>query len=63
MVWGAIGVEWQSPLGLVKGRLNNEGYISMLEEYKIFQSLTDFYGKSNFNFKQDGAPSHDQKKH
>ena len=63
MVWGAIGVEWQSPLGLVKGRLNNEGYISMLEEYKIFQSLIVFYGKDYFYFEQDGAPAHRSKKH
>ena len=50
MVWGAIGVGWRSPLVLIKGRLNSEGYISMLENYQIFQSLTDFYGEKKFLF-------------
>lgn len=62
MVWGAIGVGWRSPLVLIKGRLNSEGYISILENYQIFQSLTDFYGEKNFYFEQDGAPAHRSKK-
>ena len=60
---GAIGVGWRSPLVLVKSRLNSEGYISMLEEYKFFQSLMVFYGKDYFYFEQDGAPAHRSKKH
>lgn len=62
MVWGAIGVGWRSPLILVKGRLNSDGYISMLENFEIFQSLNKFYGEKNFIFEQDGAPAHRSKK-
>ena len=53
---------WRSPLVFVKGRLNSEGYISMLENFQIFQSLTDFYGEKNFFFEKDGAPAHRSKK-
>lgn len=62
MVWGAIGKGWRSPLVLVKGRLNSDGYISLLEDNEIFTSLPNFYGEKNYFFEQDGAPSHTSKK-
>lgn len=62
MVWGAIVIGWRSPLILVKDRLNADGYIPMLNENDIFQSLNGHFGEKNFFFEQDGAPSHTAKK-
>lgn len=62
MVWGAIGKGWRSPLVLVKGKLNSQGYMDLLAENEIFGSLDKFYGPQNYYFEQDGAPSHRAKK-
>lgn len=62
MVWGAIGLNWRSPLILVSGHLNSDGYIKMLEENNIFGSLDAKYGHRNFYFEQDGATCHTSKK-
>lgn len=62
MVWGAIGKNWRSPLILVKGKLNSDGYIQLLKDNDIFTSLGQFYGQNNFYFQQDGAPAHRAKK-
>ena len=62
MVWGAIGKRWRSPLFLVKGKLNAEGYMNLLSENEIFTSLDDFYGQKKYFFEQDGVPSHRAKK-
>mgnify|MGYP001079518019 CR=1 FL=1 len=62
MVWGAIGKNWRSPLILVHGKLNSEGYINFLEKNEIFTSLNDFYGERSYFFEQDGAPCHRSKK-
>lgn len=58
MVWGAIGKNWRSPLIMVKGKLNSNGYIQLLNDNDIFGSLNQFYGQNNFHFEQDGAPAH-----
>lgn len=62
MVWGAIGKGWRSHLILVKGRLNANGYMEMLDEYHVFDSLNNFYGQNQFYFEQDGATAHRAKK-
>lgn len=62
MVWGAIGKNWRSPLILVKGKLNSDGYIDFLQKNDIFTSLNNFYGEKNYFFEQDGAPCHRSKK-
>ena len=62
MVWGAIGKGWRSHLILVKGRLNANGYMEMLDEYHVFDSLNNFYGQNQFYFEQDRAPAHRAKK-
>lgn len=62
MVWGAIGKGWRSPLVLVKGKLNAQGYIDLLADNEIFSSLNEFYGEKQYFFEQDGAPSHRAKK-
>lgn len=62
MVWGAIGKGWRSPLVLVKGKLNAQGYIELLDSNNIFTSLDDHFGQNNYHFEQDGAPSHTAKK-
>lgn len=61
MVWGAIGKNWRSPLILVKGKLNSDGYIDFLQKNDIFTSLNNFYGEKNYFFEQDGAPCHRSK--
>ena len=62
MVWGAIGKGWLSPLVLVKGKLNSQGYIDLLNSNDIFTSLDEHFGTKQYYFEQDGAPSHTAKK-
>lgn len=62
MVWGAIGKGWRSPLVLVKGKLNSQGYIDLLNSNDIFTSLDEHFGTKQYYFEQDGAPSHTAKK-
>ena len=58
MVWGAIGKGWRSPLVIIKGTLNAEGYIDLLNENKIIDALNEKYGERKFYFQQDGASPH-----
>ena len=58
MIWGAIGKNWRSPLVLVNGRLNSDGYIQLLDDSEIFTSLNEHFGENQFFFEQDGAPAH-----
>ena len=62
MVWGAIGYGWRSPLVLIKGTLNSDGYINMLQDNEIFSSLNEKYGEKGYYFEQDGASCHRSKK-
>jgi transposase len=62
MVWGAIGKGWRSPLIVVKGNLNTEGYLNLLQENKILDQLNEKYGERKYNFQYDGAPAHRSKK-
>jgi hypothetical protein len=61
MVWGAISKGWRSPLVVITGNLNSQGYIDLLDENKIFQQLDDHFGKKQYYFEQDGAPPHRSK--
>ena len=58
MVWGAIGHGWRSPLIIIRGRLNSEGYIDLLKENSIIEKLNRLFGEKNFHFQQDGASPH-----
>jgi hypothetical protein len=58
MVWGAISKGWRSPLVIITGNLNSQGYIDLLQENKIFQQLDDHFGHKQYFFEQDGAPPH-----
>ena len=52
MVWGAIGKGWRSPLIIIKGRPNAQGYIDLLNENKIIEKLNAQYG-TQYWFQQD----------
>jgi hypothetical protein len=62
MVWGAIGYGWRSSLVVVKGNLNADGYIHLLDENKILDKLDVKYGERNYYFQYDGAPAHRAKR-
>jgi hypothetical protein len=61
MVWGAISKGWRSPLVVITGNLNTNGYIDLLNDNKIFQQLDEYYGNKQYYFEQDGAPPHRSK--
>lgn len=62
MVWGAIGKNWRSPLIRVDGTLTSDGYIKLLQDNNIFESLDATYGPTHYYFEQDGAICHTAKK-
>ncbi len=41
MVWGSIGKNWISPLIRVDGTLTADGYIKLLQDNNIFESLDE----------------------
>jgi transposase len=45
MVWGAIGQGWKSPLIVIRGNLNTDGYLNLLEENKILDKLNAAFGE------------------
>jgi transposase len=58
IVWAAIGKGWRSPLIIIHGTLNADGYINMLKENRIIEKLDERYGNNGFHFQYDGAPAH-----
>ena len=58
MVWGAIGPRgYRSKLVHIKGNMNSESYIKMLNDNQIFEDITAKFG-NNWLFQQDNAPPH-----
>jgi transposase len=60
MVWGAIGKNFKSPLVIIKGTLNAEGYKMLMRVF--MQVANQQYGVGKWVFIQDGAPCHKAKK-
>jgi hypothetical protein len=58
MVWAAIGKGWRSPLVIVRGTLNADRYIDLLNENQIIEKLDSRYGNHGYHFQYDGAPAH-----
>ena len=56
MVWTGISWEGKTPLVIVKGNLNVEEYVTMLEEH--FLPFRAEYYSNDCVFQQDNAPAH-----
>jgi hypothetical protein len=56
MVWGAISSRGATPLIFIKGSVNSQKYIKILEEALI--STMDFLYPDGYIFQQDNAPCH-----
>ena len=50
MVWGAIGIGWRSPLVVVRGNLDSQGYMCLLKENEIIEKLDEQYGERSYHF-------------
>lgn len=61
MVWGAIGLDYKSPLIVVDGSIDTEKYKSVLESSEMIPSLQEEKGLLGFVFQQDGATCHTSK--
>lgn len=57
MVWAAIGINYKSKLYFIDKILNEDSYIKMLKELKIYNELNKKYQKWNY-FQQDNATYH-----
>ena len=62
MVWGAIGFNWRSPLIVIKGRLNAQGYVDIFKTNEIIENMNSHFGVKQYHFQQDGATCHTAKK-
>jgi transposase len=62
LVWGAIGMNYKSPLVLVHGSINSQDYIRILKQSRIFRNLNNLLGHNSYIFQQDGAKCHTSKK-
>ena len=60
MVWGAIGLNYKSPLYFYDGSVDKASYIKCLD-VNLFSSLDEKYGKGCYIFQQDGATCHTAK--
>jgi hypothetical protein len=58
MVWGAIGVDYKSPLVLIDGHVTAEKYQELLEKSHAITDMDHLHGKNSWVFQQDGASSH-----
>jgi hypothetical protein len=58
MVWGGIARDYKTPLILVKGIINAEKYMQMLEEHRVIENLDTIHGLHGWVFQDDGARPH-----
>jgi hypothetical protein len=58
MIWGAIGLNYKSPLIIVDGFLNGHNYVQTLERNGIFADLDAHYPNWSYFLQQDNAKCH-----
>jgi hypothetical protein len=58
MVWGALGIGFESKLAFVEGTLNGEPYHEMFMDNGIRESIKTYFGDHYAYLQQDGAPAH-----
>ena len=58
MVWEAIGYGFKSQLIFPRGKITAESYRNYIDKSNIFAEADQVFGKYNYYFQQDGAPSH-----
>jgi transposase len=62
LVFGAIGMNYKSPLIVTHGSINANDYIEILKKARLFSVLENTKGRDNYVFQQDGAKCHTSKK-
>jgi transposase len=58
MIFGAIGIDFKSPIKVIKGTVNSARYVEILREMRLFSRLDSKFGKCRYIFQQDGATCH-----
>ena len=61
MVWGAIGVNYRTPLIKCSSGVTSAEYRQILEKSRLISDLDGKYGRSKWTFMQDGAACHTAK--
>jgi hypothetical protein len=62
MVWACIGKNFKSPLIFIEGNLNTDGYIQMLRNNNVFDTISESLNSETVYFQQDGATCHTSKR-